>query len=99
MAKAIEAVALYQKVIGTALTGSRLAKAIGVPLRTPWRLLKQVWQTVPYIKERKRRWSGMRTRVPTTFSRRKRWGAKVWQLTRAVLRVAKPWALSLKTPR
>jgi hypothetical protein len=54
LAKAMEAVALYRKVIGTDPQGSWLAKAIGVPLRTAWRLLKQVTQTVPYISEKGR---------------------------------------------
>jgi DNA polymerase elongation subunit (family B) len=50
----MEAVALYRKVIGADPQGSWLAKAIGVPLRTAWRLLKQVTQTVPYISEKGR---------------------------------------------
>jgi hypothetical protein len=54
LAKAMEAVALYRKVIGSDPQGSWLAKAIGVPLRTAWRLLKQVTQTVPYISEKRR---------------------------------------------
>jgi hypothetical protein len=54
LAKAVEAIALYRKVIGTDPQGSWLAKAIGVPLRTAWRLLKQVTQTVPYINEKAR---------------------------------------------
>jgi hypothetical protein len=54
LAKAMEAVALYRKVIGTDPQGSWLAKAIGVPLRTAWRLLRQVRQTVPYISEKGR---------------------------------------------
>jgi hypothetical protein len=54
LAKAMEAVALYRKVIGSNPQGSWLAKAIGVPLRTAWRLLKQVTQTVPYISEKGR---------------------------------------------
>jgi hypothetical protein len=54
LAKAMEAVALYRKVIGTDPQGNWLAKAIGVPLRTAWRLLKQVTQTVPYISEKGR---------------------------------------------
>jgi hypothetical protein len=54
LAKAMEAVALYRKVIGTDPQGSWLAKAIGVPLRTAWRLLKQVTQTVPHISEKGR---------------------------------------------
>jgi hypothetical protein len=54
LAKAMEAVALYRKVIGTDPQGSWLAKAIGVPRRTAWRLLKQVTQTVPYISEKGR---------------------------------------------
>jgi hypothetical protein len=49
LAKAMEAVALYRKVIGADPQGSWLAKAISVPLRTAWRLLGQVRQTVPYI--------------------------------------------------
>jgi hypothetical protein len=52
LAKAMEAVALYRKVIGTDPQGSWLAKAIGVPLRTAWRLLGQVRQTVPHISEK-----------------------------------------------
>jgi hypothetical protein len=52
--KAMEAVALYRKVIGSDPQGSWLAKAIGVPLRTAWRLLGQVRQTVPYISEKGR---------------------------------------------
>jgi hypothetical protein len=54
LAKAMEAVALYRKVIGSDPQGSWLAKAIGVPLRTAWRLLKQVSQTVPYISEKRK---------------------------------------------
>jgi hypothetical protein len=54
LAKAMEAVALYRKVIGADPQGRWLAKAIGVPLRTAWRLLKQVTQTVPYISEKGR---------------------------------------------
>jgi hypothetical protein len=54
LAKAMEAVALYRKVIGTDPQGSWLAKAIGVPLRTAWRLLGQVRQTVPYISGKER---------------------------------------------
>jgi hypothetical protein len=54
LAKAMEAVALYRKVIGTDPQGSWLAKAIGVPLRTAWRLLKQVTQTMPYISEKRK---------------------------------------------
>jgi hypothetical protein len=54
LAKAMEAVALYRKVIGTDPQGSWLAKAIGVPLRTAWRLLGQVRRTVPYISEKGR---------------------------------------------
>jgi hypothetical protein len=54
LAKAMEAVALYRKIMGTDPQGSWLAKAIGVPLRTAWRLLKQVTQTVPHISEKGR---------------------------------------------
>jgi hypothetical protein len=54
LAKAMEAVALYRKVIGSNPQGSWLAKAIGVPLRTAWRLLKRVTQTVPYISEKRK---------------------------------------------
>jgi len=54
LAKAMEAVALYRKVIGTDPQGSWLAKAIGVPRRTAWRLLGQVRQTVPHISEKGR---------------------------------------------
>jgi len=54
LAKAMEAVALYRKVIGADPQGSWLAKAIGVPLRTAWRLLGQVGQTVPHINEKGR---------------------------------------------
>jgi hypothetical protein len=50
----MEAVALYRKVIGSNPQGSWLAKAIGVPLRTAWRLLKRVTQTVPYISEKRK---------------------------------------------
>jgi hypothetical protein len=54
LAKAMEAVALYRKVIGADPQGSWLAKAIGVPLRTAWRLLGQVGQTMPHISEKGR---------------------------------------------
>jgi hypothetical protein len=54
LAKAMEAVALYRKVIGTDPQGSWLAKAIGVPRRTAWRLLRQVTQTVPHIYEKRK---------------------------------------------
>jgi hypothetical protein len=54
LAKAMEAVALYRRIIGSDPQGSWLAKAIGVPLRTAWRLLGQVRQTVPHISEKGR---------------------------------------------
>jgi hypothetical protein len=54
LAKAMEAFALYRKAVGADPQGSWLAKAIGVPLRTAWRLLKQVTQTVPHISEKGR---------------------------------------------
>jgi hypothetical protein len=54
LAKAMEAFALYRKAVGADPQGSWLAKAIGVPRRTAWRLLKQVTQTVPYISEKGR---------------------------------------------
>jgi len=52
LARATEAVALYLEWVREEPSGSWLAKALGCPLRTAWRLLSQVRQTVPHIRDK-----------------------------------------------